>query len=124
MAKKSSQPQQKKQKSYGSQPSLPFHNPSISKADKTEVAKRLASDEIKLQHLDDILTENDWLRVKYDSNNGVWNVLFTYTPVSGDEPVGIVSVRARRISNALGLALWHYDELSESSFEQEEDDDF
>jgi hypothetical protein len=105
-------------------PKLPFHTPSISKSDKALIAERVSKAEINLTHLNTLLTENDWLKVRFDSENGVWLVIHSYTPTGDDEPVGLVTHRAKRIQNAIGMALWAADELSDSDFVSDDDEDF
>lgn len=121
--------QGKKNKNYPKKsndrfPKLPFHTPSIPKSDKALIAERVSKAEINFTHLNDLLSEADWLKVRFDSEDGVWLVIHSYTPTGDDEPIGLVTHRAKRLENAIGMAVWAADELSDSDFMSDEDDDF
>lgn len=103
---------------------LPFYSPKPTKADKAQMLEKLRNGSVSLTHLDEIIGENDWLKLRYDHDNGIWLLMHTYTPSEADEPIGIVSYRNKSLHKTLLLALWYADEISDSDFVSEEDDDF
>lgn len=124
MAKKSTHGTQGKKSGAFGQPRLPFHSPTFTKAEKAELAEKSGKGDIRLIHFNDVLSQDDWLKVRFDSDNGVWLVIHSFTGGDNDAPIGLVTYRAKRLENALAMAIWKAGELSESDFITEEDDDF
>lgn len=107
-----------------SQPKLEFHSPSLTRAEKTEAVGRLVGAGSVLPYFREMVSENDWLKLRYDTDNGVWIVMHTFTAESTGEQVGIVTYRAKQLENALAFALWNAENISDSDFLREGDDEF
>lgn len=124
MAKKGSPSTQKAQYQRNGFAKLPFHSPSFTRAEKATMVEKLNAGDVGLVHLNEVLSQNDWLKLRYDNDNGVWLVIHSYTAPGSDEPMGLVTYRAKKLENALCMAIWGADNLDTSLFEPEEEDDF
>lgn len=103
---------------------LPFHSPSLSKTEKSEAVEKLVTSSPVLAYFGEVVSQSDWLKLRYDHENGVWLVMHTYTSNESGENVGIVTYRAKRLENALAFCIWKSSELSDTDFLSDDDDDY
>jgi hypothetical protein len=124
MVKKSSASKKGASKQGNQFQNLPFHSPSFTKSEKSDITAKLAKGEIGLQHIGVFLSDADWVKIRFDSDKGVWLLIHSYTPPGEDDPVGLVTYRAKGLANVVAMAIWKGEELSSSDFESDDDDDF
>lgn len=103
---------------------LTFYDLHLDKAAKEEIAARLGKGQFTVNHLADIVGEHDKLSFKPDSSGTGWSVFLTWQPIGHDEPVGVYTVRAKHLANAIAGLIWRSEDFDERHFIESEDDDF
>lgn len=103
---------------------LEFIDLNTSKEDKEEISKRLAAGQITIEHFSQIVNKGGWVKFSYSVTDDYWRCMVGYTEKGEYDVLGVYVFRARNLSNAIGLAVWHSEEFSARDFVTTDDDTF